>query len=224
MRSGARPEHVESRGPGMPARELVRLRPVDIDDWSDVRYVHAGAFRTFIGPRIASHHAENFMSALDTPDYSERLGACDLTGAWVDGQLAGTAGWRPIPDDTRVARIEGLFVLPLFTFMGLGSLLLAHAEARARRAGYVAITALATCHAVPFFLRSGYDVYAQGPGISGLPRDMSGFLMRKQEPGASKRTHGSAERPWQAPAVAIPDEAAFAIVTAPRPDGLLVED
>jgi GNAT superfamily N-acetyltransferase len=208
----------------MPAGELVRLRPIDIDDWSDVRYVHAGAFRTFIGPRIASHHAEEFMSALAAPEYAERLGACDLTGAWVDGQLAGTAGWRATTDDGRVARIEGLFVLPLFTFMGLGSLLLAHAEARARRAGCVAITALATCHAVPFFLRSGYDVYSQGPGISGLPRDMPGFLMRKQQSGASKRTHGSAERSWQGAAVAHSDEAALVVVMAPKPDSLLVDD
>ena len=224
MRSGARPEHAELRRHDMPARELIHLRPVDIDDWSDVRYVHGNAFRTFIRPRVAAHHAEDFMSAIDTPEYSERLGACDLTGAWLDGQLVGTAGWRAMADDGRVARIEGLFVLPLFTFLGLGSLLLAHAEAHARRAGRTAITALATCHSVPFFLRSGYDVYAQGPGISGLPRDMSGFLMRKQERGASKRTHGSAERPWQGSAVAMADEAVLALDAAPRPGSLLVED
>lgn len=224
MRSGARPEHVESRGYDMPAGELVRIRSVDIDDWSDVRYVHAKAYWTFIRPRVASHHAEDFMSAIDTPEYSERLGACDLTGAWLDGQLVGTAGWRAIADDGRVARIEGLFVLPLFTFLGLGSLLLAHAEAHARRAGHTAITALVTCHSVPFFLRSGYDVYAQGPGVSGLPRDMSGFLMRKQERGALKRTHGSAERPWQGALIARADDAVLALDTAPRPGSLLVED
>jgi hypothetical protein len=53
---------------------------------------------------------------------------------------------------------------------------------------------------------------------------MSGFLMRKQERGASKRTHGSAERPWQGSAVAMADDAVIALDKAPRPGSLLVED
>jgi GNAT superfamily N-acetyltransferase len=150
---------------GIRAAELIQLRPIDIDDWSDVRYVHATSFRTIVGPRASQRAVQDFMSSLETPAYVEKLRGADLIGAWFDGQLAGTVGWRPLDGDGRVARIEGLFVQPLFTFMGIGSLLLSHAEARARQSGYASITALACAPSAAFFMRAGYDVYAQGPGV-----------------------------------------------------------
>lgn len=180
MRSPAIAEDSEPSDEGARVAELVQLRPIDIDNWSDVRYVHGTSFRTIVGPRAPQRAVEAFMSRLDTPAYVEEMRGADLTGAWLDGQLAGTAGWRPLDAHGRVARIEGLFVQPLFTFMGLGSLLLAHTEARARQAGYACITALACAPSAPFFMRAGYDVYAQGPGICEYADDMAMFVMRKQ--------------------------------------------
>lgn len=163
------------------AAELVKLRPISIDDWSDVRYVHGTSFRTSIAPRVSPKCAEDFMEWLGAPAYADQLRKVDLTGAWLDGQLAGTVGWRPLDGRGRVARIEGLFVQPLFAFMGLGSLLLAHAETQARHAGYACITALASSVSAPFFMRWGYDLYAQGAGMSDFAGDMPVFVMRKQE-------------------------------------------
>jgi GNAT superfamily N-acetyltransferase len=185
MRNPCSADCAEPSDEGSRAAELVQLRPVGIDDWSDVRYVHGTSFRTIVGPRASPRSVEAFMSSLDTPAYVDELRGADLTGAWLDGQLAGTAGWRPLDSRGRVARIEGLFVQPLFTFMGLGSLLLAHAEARARRAGYASITALACAPSVPFFMRAGYDVYAQGHGVCEFAADMAMFVMRKPEMAAS---------------------------------------
>jgi GNAT superfamily N-acetyltransferase len=163
------------------AAELVKLRPISIDDWSDVRYVHGTSFRTSIAPRVSPKCAEDFMEWLGAPAYADQLRKVDLTGAWLDGQLAGTVGWRPLDGRGRVARIEGLFVQPLFAFMGLGSLLLAHAETQARHAGYTCLTALASSVSAPFFMRWGYDLYAQGAGMSDFAGDMPVFVMRKQE-------------------------------------------
>ena len=185
MSSPASPDDLDPSVRGAhPAELVVQLRPISLDDWSDVRYVHREAFRTVIAPRVSPRCVDEFMASLDTPAYVDRLMNSDLVGAWLDGQLAGTAGWLPTDPSGHVARIEGLFVQPLFTFMGLGSLLLVHAEARAHRAGYTAVTAPATSSSVPFFLRHGYDIYVQSVGISDLPSDVPVFLMRKHEPAA----------------------------------------
>lgn len=191
MSSRASADDVEPSELGTHVPELVKLRPIDIDHWSDVRYVHETSFRTIIGPRASQQSVDEFMRWLATPEYVDQLASSDLFGAWLDGQLAGTAGWRPMDNRGRVARIEGLFVQPLFAFMGLGSLLLAHAEARARHAGYATITALASSVSVPFFMRSGYDVYAQGPGVSDFAGDLPVFVMRKQDAAARATTQTS---------------------------------
>ena len=94
MRISAVPDDIEPSEEGFRAAELVQLRAIDIDDWSDVRYVHGTSFRTIIAPRAPQRSVDAFMSWLDTPAYVEKLGDADLTGAWLDGQLAGTAGWR----------------------------------------------------------------------------------------------------------------------------------
>lgn len=181
MSSRVSADDVEPSKLGTHVPELVQLAPISIDHWSDVRYVHETSFRAIIAPRASQQSVDEFMKWLATPEYVDQLTGSDLFGAWLDGQLAGTAGWRPMDSRSRVARIEGLFVQPLFAFMGLGSLLLANAEARARRAGYATITALASSVSVPFFMRAGYDVYAQGPGVSDFAGDLPVFVMRKQD-------------------------------------------
>jgi GNAT superfamily N-acetyltransferase len=191
MSSRASADDVEPSKLGTHVPELVHLGPISIDHWSDVRYVHETSFRTIIGPRASQQSVDEFMKWLATPEYVDQLASADLFGAWLDGQLAGTAGWRPMDNRGRVARIEGLFVQPLFAFMGLGSLLLAHAEARARLAGYATITAVASAVSVPFFMRSGYDVYAQGPGVSDFAGDLPVFVMRKQDLATRATIHAS---------------------------------
>jgi GNAT superfamily N-acetyltransferase len=226
MRSLPRTDDFEPSGQGLDAAQFVLLRSIRIDDWSDVRYVHGEAFSRLIGPRVSSRYVDEFMTLLGTPEYVDRLVSSNLYGAWFDGQLAGTVGWRPKDHHRRVAQIEGLFVQPLFTFMGLGSLLLTHAEAQATRAGYRTITALATFGSVPFFMRLGYDIFAQGAGVTDLPGDMPAFLMRKQEPAAGTGFPlGSGERPrWRAPAADGDQEVEFGRRAMPGSRKLLVED
>jgi GNAT superfamily N-acetyltransferase len=186
MSSHVTPDSVEPSGRVVRPPDLLRIRPIGLDDWSDVRYVHANAFRTIVAPHVAPETVDAFMTALGDPGYTDRLGASNLTGAWLDGELVGTAGWRRVDDCVPVARIEGLFVRPLFTFMGIGSALLDHAESRARDAGCAAFTATIPAISVPFLLRFGYDIAAHGADLPDAPFDEPMFLMRKRD-GAGDR-------------------------------------
>jgi len=185
MSSHVKADGVEPSGRGV-GPDLLRIRPIGIDDWSDVRYVHGKAFRSIVAPHVEPHTVDAFLAALGTPEYTDRLAASDLTGAWLDGNLVGTAGWRRVDGSASVARIEGLFVSPLFTFLGIGSALLAIAEGRARDAGCVAFTATVPAVSAPFLLRFGYDIVAHGDRLPGTPFDEPMFLMRKRE-GATER-------------------------------------
>ena len=186
MSSSVEPSDIEPSVHGVRPPDLLRIRSIGIDDWSDVRYVHGNAFRTIIAPHVAPDAVDAFLAALGGPGYADRLAASDLTGAWLDGDLVGTTGWRRLDGSASVARIEGLYVRPLFTFMGIGSALLAHAECRARDAGCVAFTATVPAVSVPFLLRFGYDIAGHGAGLPDAPFDEPMFLMRKRE-GATAR-------------------------------------
>ena len=63
------------------APDLLRIRSIGIDDWSDVRYVHGNAFRTIVAPHIAPDAVDGFLATLGGPGYADRLAASDLTGA-----------------------------------------------------------------------------------------------------------------------------------------------
>ena len=225
MSSRVSADDVEPSKLGTHVPELVQLAPISIDHWSDVRYVHETSFRAIIAPRASQQSVDEFMKWLATPEYVDQLTGSDLFGAWLDGQLAGTAGWRPMDSRSRVARIEGLFVQPLFAFMGLGSLLLANAEARARRAGYATITALASSVSVPFFMRAGYDVYAQGPGVSDFAGDLPVFVMRKQD-AAARATTQTSDKPLLVLAAIGEDEVGPVTMRRELPDSrrMFVED
>jgi GNAT superfamily N-acetyltransferase len=216
MSRHVKPDSIEPSERGAPLPDLLRIRSIEIDDWSDVRYVHANAFRTIVAPHVSPHSADAFLDALGGPQYTDRLGACDLTGAWLDGELVGTAGWRRVEDGAQLARIEGLFVRPLFTFMGIGSALLALAEGRARDAGCATFMATVPPVSVPFLLRFGYDIAAHGVGLPGAPFDEPMVLMRKRE-GAGER----AEINWNGDVEADYEDAEVLAGTTSRPRALL---
>ncbi len=167
--------------PGVRAPGLFQLGRIGIDDWSDVRYVHAMSFRTFVAPRVTHAFTETFLAGLDSPAYAIQLGSAALTGAWLDGQLAGTAGWRAEASSDRVAEIEGLYVSPLFAFMGIGSALLASVENEARGAGYDTLSATVPLAAASFLMRFGYEVSEQLPHPALVMDDVTVVVMRKRE-------------------------------------------
>ncbi len=158
----------------------IRLSPIGIDDWSAVRYVHGVAFELLASPYLEPADIELFRARLATPDYTDELMQENLVGAWVDSELAGTAGWRPADDNGASARITSVFVLPVFAGFGIGSQLLADAEARAVQAGFLNFAVRATPNAVGFFETFGYEVSSHGIRQLMPSQDVPISFMRKR--------------------------------------------
>ena len=151
---------------------LFSVRRIGVDEWSAVRYVHAMSFRTFVAPRVTYAFTEQFMARLNTPTRVDELIRSDLSGAWIDQELAGTVGWRPLGGGERVAVIEDLYVSPLFAF--LATVPLASAS---------------------FLTRFGYEISAQLPPLGEPSDDVPVFVMGKRDAGTMAASDDAAEEP-----------------------------
>ena len=158
----------------------IRLAPIGIDDWANVRYVHSLAFERLASPYLDPNDIEIFRARLAIPDYTDELMQENLFGAWVENELAGTAGWRPADDNGVTARITSVFVLPVFAGLGIGSQLLADAEARAEQAGFKSFAVRATPNAVGFFETFGYEISSHGIRSVSPNQDLPITFMRKR--------------------------------------------
>jgi putative acetyltransferase len=147
------------------------LRRVGLDDHAQVRYLHARSMRALGGDALSDAELACFLAFVDSPAYSDHLRTEEVHGAFLDGQLIGTASWLANADNGETARIASVFVHPMFTRLGLGGRLLAEVESRAAQSGFTSLGASATINAVPFFERYGYleasrGVKAFGPQCS----------------------------------------------------------
>ncbi len=142
--------------------DRILIRPVGVDDWANVRYVHSTAFRVLSAAFCTPNEIDAFTAFVRSETYAERLMWENLHGAWLDDELVGTAGWIPADDSGTQARITSAFVPPLFTRMGVGRRLVRDAEARALAAGFARFGTRATLNSVGFFEKLGYDVTSYG--------------------------------------------------------------
>jgi GNAT superfamily N-acetyltransferase len=153
----------ESRGRGSVAlSDRILIRPVGVDDWANVRYVHSSAFRLLSASFCTPNEIDAFTAFVRSEAYAERLMWENLHAAWLDDELVGTAGWIPADDSGTQARITSVFVRPLFTGAGIGRRLVRDAEARALAAGFERFSTRATLNSVAFFEKLGYDVTSYG--------------------------------------------------------------
>lgn len=139
----------------------VSLRPVTIDDIPAIRYVHGAATRACAAHHLGDDDTETLAAAINREEYVQALAGSDLTAAWVSKELVGTVGWKPAGAAPDVARLQMLFVWPLFAGAGIGRLLVAHAEAEAHAAGFRSVRVRTTTRQAPFFKRLGYLPTAQ---------------------------------------------------------------
>lgn len=160
----------------------VALRLVDMDDLSSVRYVQGSAFQVLSGEHHTPEESAAFADMIRRPDYGREVLANNVVGAWIDGEMVGTAGWCPGDNRCKTARIRHLFVGPMFAGTGIGSHLLVDAENRAHRAGFQFFSVRAAVSAVPFYEKLGYFVSSHGvlPTPSGV--GMPVVFMRKKTP------------------------------------------
>ncbi len=162
-----------------PQGERLRIGPIGIDDWSDVRHVHRVSFEKLIGPWLEPEHADAFRERIGTPEYVDEQNLENLTGLWFDDQLAGTCGWLAGDDTGVVARLTALFVVPIFARMGFGRLLLRTVEERAAAAGFQSLMLRSTAMSLGFFEAAGYQVSSQGVATLIQGVDMPVVFMRK---------------------------------------------
>jgi len=111
--------------------------------------------------------------------------------AWLAGELLGTAAWRINADDGTQARVG--FVFARHSGFGIGSRLLAEAEARALAWGFDRLTSFTTLNGVPFFQKRGYTVVSRGVKVfsaeCALPVAFLAKRLARRPAGAPARAH-----------------------------------
>lgn len=159
----------------------LEIRGADPDHWSDVRSLHALAFRHLASPALEPGQYQAFVAHIYAPDYTAALQMQDIQAAWYENSVIGTAGWMPSDDRGTAARITSVFVSPLYARMGIGRRLVAAAEARARLAGFRTFVARAFQPSAGFFEALGYVRSSQGVQLVGTENGIPVVFMRKQE-------------------------------------------
>ncbi|KAB2851680.1 MAG: GNAT family N-acetyltransferase [Hyphomicrobiaceae bacterium] len=189
--------------------DAIQLRPIGVDDFAAVRFVHDTAFRAHCASHFSELDAAEFRAHLRSPKYMDELQHEEIIGAWLDGELIGTASWMPADDHGNCARIGSLYVRPLFDHLGVGSLLLSEAEQRARRAGFREFSIRAMPHAIPFLAKAGYEVTSRGVQPFGNVSCAVAFMRKRQNASAYLTM------PPEAPALSIAVPGATADLSFP---------
>src|SRR5215470_15532225 len=125
-------------------KNAIAIRRIGIDDHANVRYLHIRAMTEQTFGALSDAEVAAFAAFANSPAYSDFILAEDMYGAFIDGQLVGTAAWQFNGDDGRVARISSVFVHPLFARLGIGRRVLTEVETRALRSGFVQLGTSAT--------------------------------------------------------------------------------
>jgi GNAT superfamily N-acetyltransferase len=164
----------------------LQTRPIGLDDFSDVRYLHATALNAHTATALSGSEIAAFVALVYSPQYSDILLQQEVYGAWLQDGLVGTAAWHIDPTDGRAARIGPVFVA--HPQLGIGRHLIATVEARAGQRGFREGLAWATANAVPFFARLGYQVASRGVKSLSPACQLPVTFMRKS--GLTTATYG----------------------------------
>ena len=163
--------------------EAIEIKPIGPDDLAGVRYIHAAAFRMLARQQFTEEQISAFTAYVYTHNYtsalSEAVRTRSLFGAWLSGELVGTAGWSAADGLGAVARVRWVYVRPLFTQLGIGTRLIEEVEMRARQAGFQVFAAEAPLNAIDFFRALGYHVSSHGVRALAHVEGLQVAFMRK---------------------------------------------
>lgn len=161
--------------------DAVTLRPVGVDDISSIRYVHSTSFRILAAEEHTEEEVAAHVDLIQRKEYADEILSSDVTAAWVEDEMVGTAGWGPADDSGTTARIRSVFVRPLFTKCGIGRMLVTHVEAKALKAGFKDFSVRANINSVSFYEKLGFEITSYGvmPTLAGV--DLPVAFMRKHE-------------------------------------------
>lgn len=150
------------------------IRPANIGDRDELRYMQALAMRVLGRPHYAQEQIEGFLSHIGTMD-DFVLSEGTYYVAEIGGSLVASGGWsRRTPryanvaagdgaehSEAAVPTIRSVFVHSDWARRGLARRLMGLAEAEARRAGYRHITLTATLSGAPVYRALGYEATGQ---------------------------------------------------------------
>lgn len=163
------------------------LRPIVVDDYADIRHLHASALRAGTVGVMSEPEVAAFVKLVQSAVYPDLLMKEDVFGAWLDGELVGTASWQANAANGHTARVGSIFVRhPRF---GIGRRLLAEVEQRAHHSGFNRIAAGVTANAVPFFERLGYVVASHGVRTFAIGCALPVTFLRKELTGPRSGLH-----------------------------------
>ena len=171
----------------------IEIRPLGVDDFPAVRYLHVSVLRAQTADALSEGEIAAFARLVHSPAYSDLLREeNEIFSAWLAGELLGTAAWRINADDGTSARIG--FVFARHAGFGIGSRLVAEAEARALTWGFDRLTSFTTLNAVPFFQKLEYAVVSRGVKVlspeCALPvAFLTKRLAQRDRPGSPARAH-----------------------------------
>lgn len=156
-------------------------RPIEIDDLTEVRYLHSSAFR-MCG---AEHHTEEeinaYLSRINSVEYIRECMNCNLFGLWHNHILIGTAGWCASTDNRSTARMRKIYIHSFYVGLGLGRMMVEHAENRASDAGFDEYSVRTNLSAAAFFESIGYATSSHGALNTPTGPDIPITYMRKSK-------------------------------------------
>lgn len=159
--------------------QMMKLRPLSVDDLSAARYIHAASFAGAAQDHYSRADIDAFTAFVRSPRYADLLLGNRAVAAWIGPEMVGTAAWSAGEPPSPTARILAVFVRPLFTGEGIGRQLVGYIEDEARAAGYRALEVSATLNAVGFFQDLGYLLVREGTWALPLGHEMPVAFMRK---------------------------------------------
>jgi len=168
----------------------INLRPISFDDFSQLRRIHAQAYRSFLGSDLTEDQIEALVDFVHTPQYIELILQTECLGAWINDHLCGTASWTPGGPASDGARLAAVCVDPLFSSLGIARRLVTEIESRARRAGFATLTARSPVTVAPFFQHLGYTGTSRGVWVTPCGVTVPVVHMRKGPVARDARTIG----------------------------------
>jgi GNAT superfamily N-acetyltransferase len=174
--TGGRRTPKQPRPPDLPGLTWRRYRPGDL---AAVVELHVRAFAAlgrdvYSEDQIAGHEA-----LIRSADYPADLDRSNVTVALLDGEPVATAGWLPLDEPPKTARIRKVFVDPALARRGLAAWLVGYAEREARDVGYPRYFVRANLNAVPLYERLGYAPIEPGTMKTPTGAALPVLFMRK---------------------------------------------
>jgi GNAT superfamily N-acetyltransferase len=140
----------------------IDVRPIGLDNLSELRHLHSQSYRSFLGPDLSQDRLDSLLEYVRTPAYLDQILQTECLGAWINARLCATGNWMPGGAGHAGAKIAGLCVDPLFSGLGLGTRIVSELEARGKRAGFAVMSLRAPLAAAAFFERLGYVASSRG--------------------------------------------------------------